>query len=142
MIEFREVHKSFGSKHVLRGMDLKIEAGEIFFILGTSGTGKSVTLKLIVGLLRSDSGTITVDGEDVTEYSERDFFGVRKKAGMVFQFPALLDSITVFENVAFGLRRHTKHSEEEIHTRVMEVLTLVNLREVSQRLPQELSYGM
>lgn len=142
MIEFREVHKSFGPRKILNGISFKIEKAEIVFILGTSGTGKSVLLKNIVGLLRPDQGEIWIDGLEVSGLSEEEYFPVRKKCGMVFQQPALLDSLTVFENIAFGLRRLERLPEAEIQERVRECLSLVNLLGVEEKLPQEISYGM
>src|SRR3954470_11618581 len=106
MIRFENVVKRFGSRTVLKSISFAAGAGEILFILGTSGTGKSVLLKNIVGLLRPDEGKIWIDGQDVSRIPEEEYFPVRKKCGMVFQHPALFDSITIFENVAFGLRRH------------------------------------
>lgn len=143
MLEFKNLRKSFDeSREILKGIDLKIGEGEILFILGTSGTGKSVLLKLIVGLLKPSAGEIWIDGENVTDFSEEQFFPVRKKCGMVFQHPALFDSLSVFENVAFGVRRHLKLNEEEIRERVRRSLELVHIRDVDEKLPQEISYGM
>lgn len=141
MIEFRSVFKNFGVASVLSGVSFKIQRGEIVFLLGTSGTGKSVTLKLTVGLLKVTAGEILIDGENVTDYSEEEFFKVRKKCGMVFQQPALFDSLSVFENVAYGLRKNTSLSEVEIRDRVKECLSLVRVAGVEGRLPQEISYG-
>lgn len=142
MIEYRGLVKRFGSRTVLRGLDLRISEGEIVFILGTSGTGKSVLLKNTVGLLRPDEGEIWIDGREVSKLSEEDYLGVRKICGMVFQHPALFDSLSVFENVAFGLRRHFRLSEEEIRAKVAKALRLVNLSGVEDKLPSLLSYGM
>ncbi|OGP60111.1 MAG: ABC transporter ATP-binding protein [Deltaproteobacteria bacterium RBG_13_61_14] len=143
MIEFRDVWKSFGGHPVLQGIDLRIEPGERFFILGQTGVGKTVLIRLLVGLLRADRGQVWVDGEKVTAFSEAQFMSVRRKCGMVFQFPTLFDSLTVFENLAFALRRHTDLSEEEIAAQVRENLALVHLPgDVAERMPQELSYGM
>lgn len=142
MIEYRGLVKRFGSRTVLRGLDLRISEGEIVFILGTSGTGKSVLLKNTVGLLRPDEGEIWIDGREVSKLSEEDYLGVRKICGMVFQHPALFDSLSVFENVAFGLRRHFRLSEEEIRAKVAKALRLVNLSGVEDKLPARLSYGM
>jgi len=143
MIEFRDVWKSFGEHPVLQGIDLRIEPGERFFILGQTGVGKTVLIRLLVGLLRADRGQVWVDGEKVTAFSEAQFMSVRRKCGMVFQFPTLFDSLTVFENLAFALRRHTDLSEEEIAAQVQENLALVHLPgDVAERMPQELSYGM
>lgn len=142
MIEFKNVKKSFGSRQILKGLTFEVKKGEILFILGTSGTGKSVLLKNIVGLLTPDEGEIWIDGEEVTHFSEQEYFRVRKKCGMVFQHPALFDSMTLFDNVAFGLRKHFKMEESEVKKRVEECFHLVHLAGVSDRLPQEISYGM
>ena len=142
MIEFKNLRKSFGSREVLKGLSFSVARGEILFILGTSGTGKSVLLKNLVGLLRPDSGEIWLDGTEISRLNEDQYLEVRKKCGMVFQHPALFDSLTVFENVAFGLRRHYRLSEEEIRQRVVEALSLVNLRDVENKKPAQISYGM
>lgn len=142
MIKFENVVKSFGERTVLKGVSFEIQEGEILFILGTSGTGKSVLLKNIVGLLRPDSGKIWIDGQEVSRIPEEDYFPVRKKCGMVFQHPALFDSLTIFENVAFGLRRHLRLPEDEIKTRVQKCLSLVNLKGIEEKRPAEISYGM
>jgi phospholipid/cholesterol/gamma-HCH transport system ATP-binding protein len=142
MIRFENVVKKFGERTVLNGITFSVEAGEILFILGTSGTGKSVLLKNIVGLLRPTSGTIFIDDEEVSQLSEEEYLSIRKKCGMVFQHPALFDSLSVFENIAFGLRRHYQLDEAEIRKRVARVLGLVNLPDVEERFPAQLSYGM
>lgn len=144
MIEFKNLVKRFGDRTILKGLSLSIAEGEILFILGTSGTGKSVLLKNLVGLLTPDEGEIWIDGQEVSKLSELEYFPIRKKCGMVFQHPALLDSITVFENVAFGLRRHyPEMTEEQIVSKVRECLRLLNLgEEVEQKFPQHVSYGM
>lgn len=141
-LQFKNLCKSFGDREVLKGISLEVKKGEILFILGTSGTGKSVLLKLLVGLMKPTAGEIFIDGENVTNYSEEQYFAIRKKCGMVFQHPALFDSLTVFENVAFGIRRHLNISDEELHQRVTKSLELVHLRNIEQKLPQEISYGM
>ncbi len=142
MIEFKGLIKKFGNRTVLNGLDLIIREGEIVFILGTSGTGKSVLLKNIVGLMRPDEGEIWIDGEEVSRFSEDQYFSIRKKCGMVFQQPALFDSLTVFENIAFGLRRHFRLSEREVTDRVQLALKLVNIQGVEQKRPTQMSYGM
>lgn len=142
MIEFKEVVKRFGSRTVLNGVSFRADEGEILFVLGTSGTGKSVSLKLIVGLLDADEGEIWVGGQNVTRLTEKQRFEVRKRCGMVFQQPALFDGLNVYENVAFGLRRHFDLTEEEIAERVDRGLALVNLRGALGKLPGEISYGM
>jgi phospholipid/cholesterol/gamma-HCH transport system ATP-binding protein len=141
-LQFKNLRKSFGEREVLKGISLEIKKGEILFVLGTSGTGKSVLLKLLVGLLQPSSGEIWIGNDNVTEFSEEQFFPVRKKCGMVFQHPALFDSLSVYENVAFGLRRHLRLSEEEIGRRVARSLELVHLKDIDDKLPQEISYGM
>jgi phospholipid/cholesterol/gamma-HCH transport system ATP-binding protein len=142
MIEFKNLVKKFGDRTVLKGLSFSIQEGEILFILGTSGTGKSVLLKNLVGLLRPDGGEIWLDGQELSKLSEIEYLPIRKKCGMVFQQPALFDSLTIFENVAFGLRRHERLSEMELKERVLKALSLVNLVGVEQKYPQQLSYGM
>jgi len=143
MISFRHVRKKFGEREVLKGISFEVPEGQILFILGTSGTGKSVLLKNIVGLLQPTSGEIWVDGTDVSRLEEEQLFPIRKKCGMVFQHPALFDSLSVFENVAFGLRKHNPElSEPQIKERVLECLSLVHLQGVEDKMPQEISYGM
>lgn len=143
MISFQNVIKKFGDRTVLKGISFEVKEGEILFILGTSGTGKSVLLKNLVGLMRPDGGKIFIDDDEVSSFSEEQYFPIRKKCGMVFQHPALFDSLTAYENIAFGLRKHYRLSEEEIQKRIMKCLKLVNLEEsVIHKLPSEISYGM
>lgn len=142
MIEFKNLVKKFGDRTVLKGLSFSIQEGEILFILGTSGTGKSVLLKNLVGLLRPDGGEIWLDGQELSKLSEIEYLPIRKKCGMVFQQPALFDSLTIFENVAFGLRRHERLPELALKERVLKALSLVNLVGVEQKYPQQLSYGM
>jgi phospholipid/cholesterol/gamma-HCH transport system ATP-binding protein len=142
MIQFKNLVKRFGERTVLKGLSLDIREGEILFILGTSGTGKSVLLKNIVGLLRPDEGQIWIDGQEVSKLSEEEYLPVRKKCGMVFQHPALFDSLTIYENVAFGLRRHYELAEPEIAEKVKKALSLVHLQGVEQKMPAQISYGM
>nr|WP_295901018.1 ABC transporter ATP-binding protein [uncultured Bdellovibrio sp.] len=142
MIEFRNLVKRFGTRTVLNGLSLKIHEGEIIFILGTSGTGKSVLLKNLVGLMTPDEGEIWIDNEEVSKFSEEQYLPIRKKCGMVFQHPALFDSLTVYENVAFGLRRHYQLDEETIREKVTKALKLVHLVGIEQKKPAQISYGM
>jgi phospholipid/cholesterol/gamma-HCH transport system ATP-binding protein len=143
MIAFKDVVKKFGPRTVLNGITFEVGKGEILFILGTSGTGKSVLLKNLVGLLRPTSGEIWIDGKEVSALSEEDYLPVRRKCGMVFQHPALFDSLTVFENVAFGLRKHFPNlTEQEVHERVKNCLDLVQIHGVDGKVPQDISYGM
>ncbi|MFO7156794.1 MAG: ABC transporter ATP-binding protein [Pseudomonadota bacterium] len=143
VIEVVGLHKSFGPNHVLRGLDLTVEKGAIQVIIGASGSGKSVLLKHIIGLLSPDAGRIYVDGEEITRMSPREIMRVRKKFGMVFQTSALFDSLTVAENVAFPLRvGDRQYGEEEIRRIVREKLALVHLEGVEHLMPAELSGGM
>ncbi|WP_050727488.1 ABC transporter ATP-binding protein [Vulgatibacter incomptus] len=143
MIEVIDLHKSFAENHVLRGVNLSVEEGTTVVILGSSGSGKSVLMKHIIGLLHPDSGRVLVDGEEISKLSGRDLNRVRRKFGMVFQFSALFDSMTVFENVAFPLREHQHElSESQIREVVDEKLRLVDLDGVDRKMPAELSGGM
>lgn len=142
MIEFKQVVKSFGGREILKSISLRIEVGEIVFILGTSGTGKSVLLKTLVGLLRADSGEIWIDGRETSRISESEYLEIRKFCGMVFQQPALFDSYSVFDNVAFGLRSLERLPEDQVRERVFETLKAVHLGDVSKKFPAEISYGM
>ena len=142
MIRFQNVTKAFGPRVILNDLNLEIPKGQIVFVLGMSGTGKSVLLKNIVGLLQPDSGEIWVDKFPVHQLSETEMMEVRKICGMVFQQPALFDFLNVFENVAYGLRRHLQLSAQEMASRVEESLSLVGLSNVLGKESHELSYGM
>ncbi len=142
MIEIKGIFKSFENNQVLRGVDLTINKGETAVIIGRSGCGKSVLLKLIMGLLKPDSGTILVNGDDVTSLNDNQLNKVRQKFGMLFQASALFDSMTVDENVGLGLREHTKLSENQVRQKVEGKLRMVGLSEVEQLKPAELSGGM
>ena len=141
-VEFRDVFKAYGSKEVLCGVNLKVYRGEVLVILGGSGTGKSVTLRHMLGLEAPDNGRIIVEEEDITDLPEEELYRVRKKFGMLFQSGALFDSMTVFDNVAFPLREHTDMAEEEIGRAVRDRLELVNLPDAEQLMPVDLSGGM
>lgn len=141
-LEYRGVTKSFGAKEVLRGVDLDVRAGETLVILGGSGTGKSVLLKVTIGLMKADGGTVAVEGQEVTGYSETGWMAVRKKISYLFQWGALFDSMTVFENVAFPLREHRACDEDEVVRRVREKLALVGLEGTEALAPSDLSGGM
>ncbi|HEX3577936.1 MAG TPA: ABC transporter ATP-binding protein [Thermoanaerobaculia bacterium] len=141
-VEFRDVNKAYGNKQVLRGADLKVYRGEVLVILGGSGSGKSVTLRHMLGLEAPDSGRVIVEDEDITDHPEEELYRVRKKFGMLFQSGALFDSMNVFENVAFPLREHAEMSEEEIARAVKEKLGLVNLPNTESLMPVDLSGGM
>jgi phospholipid/cholesterol/gamma-HCH transport system ATP-binding protein len=140
-IEFIDVRKSFGDRTILDGVSFTVEKGTTFAILGPSGTGKTVTITHIVGLLKPDSGRIIVDGHDVTDLTEREWAPVRKKVQLVFQSGALFDSLTVWENVAFPLR-DLRIKEDDIERRVQEKLRLVDIEDLADLMPSELSTGM
>lgn len=143
MIRFDNVHKAFGTNEVLRGFSLDVHEGETMVIIGYSGSGKSVAIKHIVGLLDPDQGSVHVDGVDVATLSRGELYTLRAKIGYVFQFAALFDSLTVADNVAMGLRKQGLLSDEEIPERVHEALSLVDLEDdVGGKLPAELSGGM
>ena len=142
VIELRDLRKAFGPKAVLRGIDLAIRAGETFTILGGSGSGKSVCLKHMIGLLKPDAGRVLVFGEDITSASEDQLIAVRKNASMIFQSAALFDSLSVYENVAYPLREHRGWSEERIAERVAECLDAVGMPGSGALMPAELSGGM
>jgi phospholipid/cholesterol/gamma-HCH transport system ATP-binding protein len=142
MIKLIDVHKSFGSKNVLDGFSLEVEEGETMVLIGYSGTGKSVAIKHIVGLLEPDSGTVWVDGLEVPRLSRDDLYGLRSKIGYVFQFAALFDSLSIGDNVAMGLRKEGRLGERDIMLRVGEALELVDLPGVESKFPAELSGGM
>ena len=136
------VDKAFGENVVLEGLDLEIRRAESLVILGGSGSGKSVLLKLIIGLLSPDRGSVMVDGVNLASLSSRKITEFRKRFGMAFQEGALFDSMTVGENVAFPIRRQSSKSSAEIEDRVAECLTLVKLQDEAERLPSQLSGGM
>ena len=142
MIQLDNIYKSFGAKHVLAGFTLEVKEGETMVIIGYSGTGKSVAIKHIVGLLEPDKGTVFVDGLEVPKLSRRDLYALRAKIGYVFQFSALFDSLSVAENVAMGLIKQGHLSSAEIDVRVQEALELVDLPGSGDTLPIELSGGM
>ncbi len=142
MIQLKDVHKSFGPKQVLDGFTLDVPEGETTVIIGYSGTGKSVAIKHIVGLLEPDSGEVWVDGLNVPELPRKELYELRSHIGYVFQFAALFDSFSIGENVAMGLRKQGRLSEREISERVDEALELVDLPNVRERFPAELSGGM
>jgi len=142
LIQLIDVHKAFGAKRVLAGFTLDIPEGETMVIIGYSGTGKSVAIKHIVGLLEPDSGTVMVDGLEVPSLTRRELYKLRAHIGYVFQFAALFDSLSIGENVAMGLRRQDELTEQEIAERVQEALELVDLPGVENRFPAELSGGM
>jgi phospholipid/cholesterol/gamma-HCH transport system ATP-binding protein len=136
------LHKSFGEKDVLHGINIEVRQGESMVVIGGSGSGKTVLIKCIIGLMRPDQGEIHVDGLEITSLDEKRMNEVRKKFGMLFQGGALFDSMTVWENVGFGLRQQNRLSEEEIRRVASEKLALVGLKNVEDLMPAELSGGM
>lgn len=140
-IEFRDVHLSFDDKKILNGVSFTVRKGETKIILGRSGGGKSTTVRLILGLLKPDSGRILIDGEDITDYTEEQMMQVRQKIGMVFQEGALFDSLSVYENVAYRLIEQGVH-EDIIDHEVKRMLQFVDLEDAIDKMPIELSGGM
>jgi phospholipid/cholesterol/gamma-HCH transport system ATP-binding protein len=137
-----DLHKSYGSNQVLRGVSLEVERGRINVVIGGSGAGKTVLLRQLIGLEKPDRGSVLIDGEDIVPMNDVQLNHVRRKFGMVFQGSALFDSMTVFENVAFPLREHTKLGEKQIRERVIGRLGDLSLHDVDTKMPGELSGGM
>ena len=142
MIKLIDVNKSFKDKQVLKHINLEIMDGETLAIIGGSGMGKSTLLRLLVGLIRPTSGEIWIGGHEISRMPEKELDQVRLKMGMVFQYSALFDSMTVGDNVAFGLREHTEYPEVEIKAIVREKLAMVGLEGIEDAMPNELSGGM
>lgn len=142
MIEIIDLHKSFGEHEVLNGVNLRIKDGETIVIIGRSGEGKSVLLKHIVGLLKPDKGSVQINGEDITRMDEKHLSEVQKRFGMLFQSAALFDSLTVRDNVGFGLRNNSHITESQIDKIVKEKLSMVGLEGISHLKPADLSGGM
>lgn len=141
-IEVRDLHKKLGWQHILRGVNLQVRRGETLVIIGPSGEGKTVLMKHVIGLMRPDSGTVSVDGVHVEKLRERELTPVRQKVSMMFQNAALFDSMTVEENVAFPLIESGVKDRQEIKTRVQEALEVVDLADHGKKLPVNLSGGM
>jgi len=142
MIKWVDVYKAFGEKKVLQGFTLDVADGETMVIIGYSGSGKSVAIKHVVGLLVPDAGTVIVDGLEVPKLSRRELYDLRAQIGYVFQFAALFDSLTIADNIAMGLRKRAELTEREIADRVAHALELVELPGLQNRFPAELSGGM
>ena len=142
LIEFRGVQKAFGPKVIYRNLSLEVHRGESLTIIGGSGQGKSVMLKMLIGLLGVDGGEIHFDGQTISSLSEKEMPPIRRRIGMLFQHAALFDSLTVRENVAYGLREHLQLSEDEIDQRVAESLSYVGLPGIEKMWPADLSGGM
>jgi phospholipid/cholesterol/gamma-HCH transport system ATP-binding protein len=141
-IEFIDVHKSFGRNHVLRGLNMGLPEGKISMIIGPSGTGKSVCIKHIVGLLYPDEGDVLVHGRSIPSLPDAELFELRRKFGVLFQDGALFGSLNLYDNVAFPLRQHTEKGEEEIAEIVNRRLREVGLGNANEKMPNELSGGM
>jgi phospholipid/cholesterol/gamma-HCH transport system ATP-binding protein len=141
-VALRGLHKSFGSQVVLNGIDLTVGSGETLAVLGRSGSGKSVLLKLIIGLQKPNSGSIRIHGQEITRLDLDAMNEIRKKMGFLFQHAALYDSLTVAQNIAFPLKRHTKMTESEQGHRVKELLASVGMEGDLQKMPSDLSGGM
>ncbi len=142
IIEFRDVHKSFNGIKVHNGINLKVKEAEIVSLIGGSGSGKSVLIKEMIGLLKPDRGEVFVFGKDVVILGEHEKQEVRKQTGMLFQGAALFDSLSVYENIAYPLREHLRLKEKEIAARVADKLRMVGLEGVEDKMPSELSGGM
>lgn len=142
MIQIKNVYRSFGAQQVLKGINLHVQQGEIMAVVGRSGSGKTVLLKILIGLARPQRGEILIEGEDITQLSGRRLDKMRERFGMLFQGGALFDSMTVFDNVAFPLREKTRLSSQEITAQAVKMLESVGLADMGYKFPAELSGGM
>jgi phospholipid/cholesterol/gamma-HCH transport system ATP-binding protein len=142
MIEFRNIFKSFGEKHVLRDVSLALDKGQILFIVGSSGAGKSVLVKHLVGLLKPDRGQVLLDGRDITDLDERSFFEVRKRCAMVFQHSTLFDSMTLVENVMLPLRKHKGLQGKQARESALQFLQRVHMEHLADRYPSDIGDGL
>jgi phospholipid/cholesterol/gamma-HCH transport system ATP-binding protein len=142
MIEFQHISKAFGSKVVLRDVSLSVDTGQILFIVGISGAGKSVLVKHLIGLIRPDGGRILLDGEDVTDLDERGFFRVRKRCAMVFQHSTLFDSMSLVENVMLPLRKHRGLGPKEARAEAMRYLEKVKMQDRADRSSGDIGDGL
>ena len=142
MIQVQHLYKSFNGQQVLEDINLQVKKGEILVILGESGTGKSVLLKHLIGLLKPDRGSVLIEAKDITKMSERELLDLRKDIGYLFQEGALYDFMNVFENIAFPLREHTAFDGKTIREKVSRILKLIGLEGIEEKYPAELSGGM
>ena len=142
MISFRDVKKSFGERRILDGVSFDVNPGEVFFVIGASGVGKSVLIKQLIGLLRPDTGEIWLDGEEVSRFDEQQMYAVRKKCAMVFQHSTLFDSMSCVDNVALPLRKHRGLSEDAARREALGLLDQTQMRKFAERFPNELGDGM
>jgi phospholipid/cholesterol/gamma-HCH transport system ATP-binding protein len=142
LISFRDIEKSFGDRRVLDGVSFDVGPGEVFFLIGASGVGKSVLIKQLIGLLRPDSGEIWLDGQEVSRFDEEQMYAVRKKCAMVFQHSTLFDSMSCVDNVALPLRKHRGLDESAAKREALSLLDQVQMRKFAERFPNELGDGM
>ncbi len=142
MIRFIDIHKQFGARKVLDGVSLDVDTGEVLYIIGSSGAGKSVLVKHLVGLIRPDAGRIELGSRDITWLTEREFYEVRKKCAMVFQNSTLFDAMSVVENVALPIRKHLGKSNAEARNMALSKLDLVDMRHAADWLPADLGDGL
>jgi len=142
IIRMRDVHKAFGEQHILQGLSFDVERGQCLGLMGGSGTGKSVTLQHLIGLTRPDQGEVLVGGQDLMRISRKELAALRRRMGYVFQDGALINWLTVAENLALPLRENTKLGEAEVEAKVAEKLALVHIPDAGSKLPTELSGGM
>jgi phospholipid/cholesterol/gamma-HCH transport system ATP-binding protein len=142
VIRFIDIHKSFGTRKVLDGVSLDVDVGEVLYIVGTSGAGKSVLVKHLIGLIRPDSGRIMLGDQDVTWLSEEALYPVRKQCAMVFQHSTLFDAMTVVDNVALPFRKHLRLRERDARARALDKLDLVGMRHAADQMPAELGDGL
>ncbi len=142
MIKLENIHKAFGNNRVLEGLDLEVPRGESLVVIGGSGSGKTVLIKLIIGLLRPDSGRVLIDNEEISHLPERQLNKIRQRVGMLFQYGALFDSMSVGDNVAFALREHTNIRRTEVRERVAHYLRMVGMPDTENLWPVDLSGGM
>jgi len=142
VIRFRDVHKSFGSQHVLNGLSFEVRRGETLAVMGPSGTGKSVVLRHVIGLLRADSGAVEVEGDEVSRLPRTELSALRRRMGFLFQEGALINWLNVGDNVALPLRENTRMRESEIRDKVQEKLALVRIPDTWAKMPSQISGGM
>ena len=142
MIELQNVHKRLGGRDILKGLTVKIPKGMNFVLMGPSGTGKSVTLKHVIGIFKPDQGTVLVDGQDVPSMDHKELMALRKRMGYLFQNGALINWLSVFDNVALPLKEHSRLPKSEVQDRVFEVLKLVGMEKAAKQNPPDISGGM
>ena len=142
MIEFIDIHKAFGSKVILRGVSISVDTGQVLYIVGASGAGKSVLVKHLVGLIKPDRGQVILDGQDVTHLDEKGFYPVREKCALVFQHSTLFDSMSLVDNVALPLRKHFGLNRKAAYEGAMAKLALVHMEDQARRFPGDIGDGL